>query len=113
MGRHRGWQYGAAAQAEAAPSLYRVCVRLVPAVQDPHLSTFLQKLRVDWPTSSERASSEILRNLVLSKLPTAHNQETLPPGVLGSLGLKELVEQQGYRAGYDPNLDKCLGGTWG
>ncbi|XP_003476705.1 DALR anticodon-binding domain-containing protein 3 isoform X2 [Cavia porcellus] len=85
-----------------------VCVRLVPAVQDPHLSTFLQKLRVDWPTSSERASSEILRNLVLSKLPTAHNQETLPPGVLGSLGLKELVEQQGYRAGYDPNLDKCL-----
>uniref|UniRef100_A0A8C2VQ55 DALR anticodon binding domain containing 3 n=1 Tax=Chinchilla lanigera TaxID=34839 RepID=A0A8C2VQ55_CHILA len=85
-----------------------VCVRLVPAVQDPHMSTFLQKLRVNWPTASQSASAETLRNLVLAKLTSAHDQETLPPGVLGRLGLKELVEEQGHGAGYDPNVDKCL-----
>ncbi|KAM6160097.1 LOW QUALITY PROTEIN: DALR anticodon-binding domain-containing protein 3 [Erethizon dorsatum] len=85
-----------------------VCVCLVPAVQDPHMSTFLQKLRVDWPTASERASAETLRNLVLAKLTSAHDQETLPPNVLGRVGLKELVEEQGHGAGYDPNVDKCL-----
>ncbi|XP_021115427.1 DALR anticodon-binding domain-containing protein 3 isoform X2 [Heterocephalus glaber] len=85
-----------------------VCVRLVPAVQDPHLPTFLQKLRVDWPTASKNAPAETLRDFVLAKFTSAQDQETLPPGVLGRLGLKELVKEQGRGAGYDPNVDKCL-----
>ncbi|XP_004625130.1 DALR anticodon-binding domain-containing protein 3 isoform X2 [Octodon degus] len=84
------------------------CVCLVPAVQDPHMSTFLQKLRVDWPTASERVSAETLRSLLFAKFTSAQDQETLPPGVLGRLGLKELVQEHGCRAGYDPNVDKCL-----
>uniref|UniRef100_A0A8C5L592 DALR anticodon binding domain containing 3 n=1 Tax=Jaculus jaculus TaxID=51337 RepID=A0A8C5L592_JACJA len=84
-----------------------VCVRLVPPVRDPHMSAFLQKLRVDWPTALERASPEALKNRVLAEFSSAPNGETLPPGVLGRLCLKELVEQ-GRGAGYDPNVDHCV-----
>ncbi|KFO18609.1 DALR anticodon-binding domain-containing protein 3 isoform X2 [Fukomys damarensis] len=85
-----------------------VCVRLVPAVPDPHMPAFLKKLRVDWPTASERVSAETLRRLVLAKFTSAQDQDTLPPGVLGRLDLKELVEEQGHGAGYDPNVNNCL-----
>ncbi|KAM5292021.1 DALR anticodon-binding domain-containing protein 3 isoform 1-T1 [Ctenodactylus gundi] len=86
-----------------------VCVHLVPAVRDPHMPTFLQKLRVDWPTASERASIETLRRCVLPELTSSvQHPETLTPGVLGSLCLKELVKEQGREAGYDPSVDNCL-----
>ncbi|XP_033062532.1 DALR anticodon-binding domain-containing protein 3 isoform X2 [Trachypithecus francoisi] len=85
-----------------------VCVRLVPAVQDPHMLTFLQQLRVDWPAASERASSHTLRSHALEELISAHDGRTLSPGILGRLCLKELVEEQGRTAGYDPNLNNCL-----
>ncbi|XP_012509609.1 PREDICTED: DALR anticodon-binding domain-containing protein 3 isoform X3 [Propithecus coquereli] len=85
-----------------------VCVRLVPAVRDLHMLTFLQQLRVDWPCASEKASTETLRSRALRELTSAHDGGTLPPGVLGRLCLKELVEEQGRAAGYDPSLDNCL-----
>ncbi|XP_011737565.1 DALR anticodon-binding domain-containing protein 3 isoform X1 [Macaca nemestrina] len=85
-----------------------VCVRLVPAVQDPHMLTFLQQLRVDWPAASERASSHTLRSHALEEVTSAHDGRTLSPGILGRLCLKELVEEQGRTAGYDSNLDNCL-----
>uniref|UniRef100_A0A8C9AT76 DALR anticodon binding domain containing 3 n=1 Tax=Prolemur simus TaxID=1328070 RepID=A0A8C9AT76_PROSS len=89
-----------------------VCVRLVPAVRDLHMLTFLQQLRVDWQVdwspALEKASTETLRSRALAELTSAHDRETLPPGVLGRLCLKELVEEQGLAAGYDPNLDNCL-----
>nr|XP_055134025.1 DALR anticodon-binding domain-containing protein 3 isoform X6 [Symphalangus syndactylus] len=85
-----------------------VCVRLVPAVRDPHMLTFLQQLRVDWPAASERASSHTLRSHALEELTSANDGRTLSPGILGRLCLKELVEEQGRTAGYDPNLDNCL-----
>ncbi|XP_074259993.1 DALR anticodon-binding domain-containing protein 3 isoform X2 [Saimiri boliviensis] len=84
-----------------------VCVRLVPAVRDPHMLTFLQQLRVDWPTASERASSHTLRSHALAEL-TSYDGRALSPGILGRLCLKELMEEQGCTAGYDPNLDNCL-----
>ncbi|KAG3270422.1 DALR anticodon binding domain containing 3, transcript variant X1 [Ictidomys tridecemlineatus] len=85
-----------------------MCVHLVPAVRDPHMPTFLQKLRVDWPTASARASTETLKSRVLAELTSLHDGETLPPGVLGRLCLKDLLEEQGHRAGYDPSVDNCL-----
>nr|XP_027789785.1 DALR anticodon-binding domain-containing protein 3 isoform X2 [Marmota flaviventris] len=85
-----------------------MCVHLVPAVRDPHMPTFLQKLRVDWPTASARASTETLKSRVLAELTSLHDGETLPPGVLGKICLKDLVEEQGHRAGYDPSVDNCL-----
>ncbi|XP_012626673.2 DALR anticodon-binding domain-containing protein 3 isoform X1 [Microcebus murinus] len=85
-----------------------VCVRLVPAVRDLHMLTFLQQLRVDWPCASEKASTETLRSRALAEITCVHDGRTLPPGVLGRLCLKELVEEQGLAAGYDPNLDNCL-----
>lgn len=85
-----------------------VCVRLVPAVQDPHMLTFLQQLRVDWPAASERASSHTLRSHALEEVTSAHDGRTLSPGILGRLCLKELVEEQGRTAGYDSNLANCL-----
>ncbi|KAM4864126.1 DALR anticodon-binding domain-containing protein 3 isoform X2 [Urocitellus parryii] len=85
-----------------------MCVHLVPAVRDPHMPTFLQKLRVDWPTASARTSTETLKSRVLAELTSLHDGETLPPGVLGRLCLKDLVEEQGHRAGYDPSVDNCL-----
>ncbi|XP_058414118.1 DALR anticodon-binding domain-containing protein 3 isoform X2 [Diceros bicornis minor] len=85
-----------------------VSVRLVPAVRDPHMPTFLQQLRVDWPTASERSATEALRSSALAELTPAHDREVLPPGVLGRVCLKELVEERGRTAGYDPNLDNCL-----
>ncbi|XP_021573279.1 DALR anticodon-binding domain-containing protein 3 isoform X2 [Carlito syrichta] len=84
------------------------CVRLLPAVRDPHMLNFLKQLRVDWPAASERISTEILRSRALAQLTSAHNGGTLTPGVLGSLCLKELVKEQGRAAGYDPNVDNCL-----
>ncbi|XP_008563972.1 PREDICTED: DALR anticodon-binding domain-containing protein 3 [Galeopterus variegatus] len=85
-----------------------VCVCLVPAVRDPHMLTFLQQLRVDWPAASERASTKTLRSRALAELTSAHDGGILASGVLGRLYLKELVEEQGRAAGYDPNLDNCL-----
>ncbi|XP_057560397.1 DALR anticodon-binding domain-containing protein 3 isoform X2 [Hippopotamus amphibius kiboko] len=87
---------------------HRVNVRLVPAVRDPHMPTFLQQLQVDWPAASERAASEALRNRALAELIPARNAEALPPGALGRVCLKELVDERGRTAGYDPNLDSCL-----
>ncbi|XP_052043201.1 DALR anticodon-binding domain-containing protein 3 isoform X2 [Apodemus sylvaticus] len=82
----------------------RVCS--VPPVLDPHMSTFLQKLRVEWPTASTSSTStETLRTCVLASL--NGSEETLPPGVLGRLCLKELAEQR-HAAGYDPSIDHCL-----
>uniref|UniRef100_A0A8C6G531 DALR anticodon binding domain containing 3 n=1 Tax=Mus spicilegus TaxID=10103 RepID=A0A8C6G531_MUSSI len=82
----------------------RVCS--VPPVRDPHMSTFLQKLRVEWPTASKSTSTETLRTCVLANL-NGSKEATLPPGVLGRLCLKELVEQR-RAAGYDPSIDHCL-----
>lgn len=86
-------------------------MRLVPAVRDPHLLAFLQQLHVDWPAASPRASPEALRSRALAQLPRAPNAEVLPPGVLGRLCLKELLDERGRAAGYDPSLDSCLGRT--
>lgn len=93
------------------PLLCRVRVCSVPPVRDPHMSTFLQKLRVEWPTASKSTSTETLRTCVLANL-NGSKEATLPPGVLGRLCLKELVEQRGT-AGYDPSIDHCLGRTNG
>ncbi|XP_057410774.1 DALR anticodon-binding domain-containing protein 3 isoform X2 [Balaenoptera acutorostrata] len=87
---------------------HRVSVRLVPAVRDPHMPTFLQQLRVDWPAASERAATEALRSRALAELTPARNAEALPPGALGRVCLKELVDERGRTTGYDPNLDSCL-----
>ncbi|XP_007953501.1 DALR anticodon-binding domain-containing protein 3 [Orycteropus afer afer] len=83
-------------------------VRLVPATQDLHMRVFLQQLRVEWPAATERAATETLRSRAFAGLFTAQDGEILPPGVLGKVYLKELVEEQGRSAGYDPNLDNCL-----
>ncbi|XP_076985483.1 DALR anticodon-binding domain-containing protein 3 isoform X2 [Tamandua tetradactyla] len=76
------------------------------------MQTFLQQLRVDWPSASESASrtasTEALRNRAFAELPFIQNVGALPPGVLGSVCLKELVEERGREAGYDPNLNNCL-----
>lgn len=69
------------------------------------MSTFLQKLQVDWPTSSRSTSTETLRTCVLAERDS--KEETLPPGVLGRLCLKELVEPR-LALGYDPSIDNCL-----
>ncbi|XP_050996151.1 DALR anticodon-binding domain-containing protein 3 [Acomys russatus] len=84
-----------------------VCVCLVPPVRDPHTSSFLQKLRVDWPTASKSTSTETLRTWVLAECNSASEEETLPPGVLGLVCLKKLLEQN-HAAGYDPSIDNCL-----
>ncbi|XP_076433175.1 DALR anticodon-binding domain-containing protein 3 isoform X4 [Peromyscus maniculatus bairdii] len=84
-----------------------VCVCSVPSVRDPHMATFLQKLRVDWPAASKSTSTETLRTCVLAELNSVSEGETLPPGVLGRVCLKELVEQK-HAAGYDPSIDSCL-----
>lgn len=86
-------------------------MRLVPAVRDPHMATFLQQLRVDWPAASERAATEALRSHALAELTPARNAEALPPGALGRVCLKELVDERGRTTGYDPTLDSCLGRT--
>ncbi|XP_044240772.3 DALR anticodon-binding domain-containing protein 3 isoform X2 [Ursus arctos] len=83
-------------------------VRLVPAVRDPHMPTFLQQLCVDWPAASQRADTEALRSLALAELSPARDGGALPPGVLGTVCLKEVMQERGHAAGYDPNLDKCL-----
>lgn len=116
MGTASGWEalaiWDSVPRLRWPPSLCRMFVHLVPAVQDPHMSTFLQKLRVDWPTASERASIETLKSRVYAGFTSVHDGEKLPPGVLGRLCLKDLVEEQGHRAGYDPTVDNCLGRTW-
>ncbi|XP_032723890.1 DALR anticodon-binding domain-containing protein 3 isoform X2 [Lontra canadensis] len=83
-------------------------VRLVPAVRDPHMRIFLQQLRVDWPAASEKAATGALRNLPLAELSPAPDGGALPPGVLGTVCLKEVMRERGCAAGYDPNVDKCL-----
>ncbi|XP_011289735.2 DALR anticodon-binding domain-containing protein 3 isoform X2 [Felis catus] len=67
-----------------------------------------RQLRVDWPAASERAATEALRNRALAELSPAQERGALPRGVLGTVCLKELVQERGRAAGYDPNLDKCL-----
>lgn len=94
------------------PLLPRASVRLVPAVRDPHMPTFLQQLCVDWPSASQRPNIEALRNLALAVLSPARDGGALPPGVLGTVCLKEVMQERGRAAGYDPNLDKCLGRSW-
>ncbi|XP_036048466.1 DALR anticodon-binding domain-containing protein 3 isoform X2 [Onychomys torridus] len=84
-----------------------VCVCPVPSVRDPHMATFLQKLRVDWPAAWKSTSTEALRTCVLAELHSDSKEETPPPGVLGRLCLKELVEQK-HAAGYDASIDNCL-----
>lgn len=91
-----------------ASGMDRVRVRLVPAVRDPHMPTFLQQLRVDWPAASERAATEALRSRVLAELGLAREGGALAPGVLGTVSLKEVLQERGRAAGYDPKLDKCL-----
>ncbi|XP_006892987.1 PREDICTED: DALR anticodon-binding domain-containing protein 3 [Elephantulus edwardii] len=85
-----------------------VNVRLVPAARDPHMRTFLQQLRVDWPAASERAATEALRSRALAELAPTQDGDALTPGILGRICLKELMEVHGLAAGYDPNLDNCL-----
>ncbi|XP_072578439.1 DALR anticodon-binding domain-containing protein 3 isoform X2 [Vulpes vulpes] len=85
-----------------------VRVRLVPAVRDPHMPTFLQQLRVDWPAASESAATEALRSRALAELGPAREGGALAPGVLGTVSLKEVLQERGRAAGYDPKLDKCL-----
>nr|XP_030722902.1 DALR anticodon-binding domain-containing protein 3 isoform X4 [Globicephala melas] len=70
-----------------------------------------QQLRVDWPAASERAATEALRSRALAELTPARNAEALPPGALGRVYLKELVDERGRTTGYDPKLDSCLGRT--
>ncbi|KAM7063420.1 DALR anticodon-binding domain-containing protein 3 isoform 2-T2 [Molossus nigricans] len=91
-----------------ALQVHGVSVRLVPAVRDPHMSTFLQQLRVDWPAASEQASTEALRSRALAEFTPAGARGALPHGVLGSACLKELVKGRGHAAGFDANLDNCL-----
>ncbi|XP_036850158.1 DALR anticodon-binding domain-containing protein 3 isoform X2 [Manis javanica] len=85
-----------------------VSVRLVPAVRDPHMATFLQQLCVDWPAAPARPAPDALRTRALSQLSPARDGGALPPGALGTVCLKELVEERGRMAGYDPNLDSCV-----
>ncbi|XP_065789815.1 DALR anticodon-binding domain-containing protein 3 isoform X3 [Muntiacus reevesi] len=87
---------------------HRVSVRRVPAVRDPHMPTFLQQLRVDWPAVSEKATTEALRNRTIAELSAARDAGALPPDILGRVCLKELMEERGRTAGYDPNVDSCL-----
>nr|KAF6335055.1 DALR anticodon binding domain containing 3 [Pipistrellus kuhlii] len=85
-----------------------VKVRLAPAVQDPHLSAFLQQLRVDWPAASEPASAEALRSRALAEVTAAGDPGALPAGDLGGVCLKELAGGRGRAAGCDPTLDRGL-----
>ncbi|XP_055269764.1 DALR anticodon-binding domain-containing protein 3 isoform X1 [Moschus berezovskii] len=87
---------------------HRVSVRRVPSVPDPHMTTFLQQLRVDWPEVSEKATTETLRNSAIADLSPARDAGALPPGTLGRVCLKELMEERGRTAGYDPSVDSCL-----
>lgn len=73
------------------------------------MPTFLQQLRVDWPAVSEKAPTEALRNRTIAELSPARDAGTLPPDTLGRVCLKELMEERGRPAGYDPNVDSCLG----
>ena len=77
------------------------------------MTTFLQQLRVDWPEVSEKASTEALRNRAIAELSPAGDAGALPPGTLGLVCLKELMEERGRTAGYDPNVDSCLGSGLG
>ncbi|XP_036984276.2 DALR anticodon-binding domain-containing protein 3 isoform X3 [Artibeus jamaicensis] len=88
--------------------VHGVSVSLVPAVRDPDMSTLLQQLRVQWPSASAPASTEALWSRALAEFTSTDDKGALPPGVLGSVCLKELVEGRGRLAGYDPNLDNCL-----
>lgn len=72
------------------------------------MTAFLQQLRVDWPEVSEKASTEALRNRAIAELSPAGYAGALPPGTLGRVCLKELMEERGRTAGYDPNVDSCL-----
>uniref|UniRef100_A0A452VFQ5 DALR anticodon binding domain containing 3 n=1 Tax=Ursus maritimus TaxID=29073 RepID=A0A452VFQ5_URSMA len=72
------------------------------------MPTFLQQLCVDWPAASQRADTEALRSLALAELSPARDGGALTPGVLGTVCLKEVMQERGHAAGYDPNLDKCL-----
>ncbi|KAM4821719.1 DALR anticodon-binding domain-containing protein 3 isoform 2-T2 [Thomomys bottae] len=86
-----------------------VCVHPVPPVRDPHMQNFLEKIKVDWPTASQTAfSTHTLRRRLLAQLRPTQDGDTLPPGVLGRLCLKDVANEQGHKAGYDPHVDNCL-----
>ncbi|XP_069865517.1 DALR anticodon-binding domain-containing protein 3-like isoform X2 [Dipodomys merriami] len=86
-----------------------VCVRLAPALRDPHMQNLLEKLKVDWPTAPETASSiPTLRSRLLAQLKPAQDGAPLPRGALGRLSLKDVANEPGHRAGYDPHVDNCL-----
>lgn len=72
------------------------------------MPTFLRQLRVDWPGVSEKPSTEALRIARLQSSPPAREAGALPPGTLGRVCLKELMEEQGRTAGYDPSVDSCV-----
>ena len=73
------------------------------------MPTFLQQLRVDWPAVSENTTTEALRNRTIAELSPARDAGALPSDTLGRVCLKELMEERGRTAGYDPNVDSCLG----
>lgn len=75
------------------------------------MATFLQQLCVDWPAAPARPAPDALRTRALAELSPARDGGALPPGALGTVCLKELVEERGRMAGYDPNLDSCVGRT--
>ncbi|XP_044535873.1 DALR anticodon-binding domain-containing protein 3 isoform X1 [Gracilinanus agilis] len=87
-----------------------VTVYQVPAIQDPGLRSFLQQLKVNWPSASKTSSSpestealkEVLRDHAVVPI------EELPSGVVCKVSLKEFLEQQPGLEGFDPNLDICL-----
>ncbi|XP_048190786.1 DALR anticodon-binding domain-containing protein 3 isoform X2 [Perognathus longimembris pacificus] len=88
-----------------------VCVRPVPAVRDPHMRRFLEKLKVDWPAVAApepAAPTPALRSRLLAQLSPTRDGEAPPPGVLGRLCLKDVMSQRGLGAGYDPHVDNCL-----
>ncbi|KAM6169462.1 DALR anticodon-binding domain-containing protein 3 [Rhynchocyon petersi] len=84
-----------------------VRVRLVPTPRDPYMQTFLDQLRVEWPAATESIVIEALRSRAF-EFASTQDGDALPPGTLGRMCLKELMEEQGRSAGYDPNLDNSV-----
>eukprot|EP00069_Balaena_mysticetus_P008490 bmy_05991T0 len=89
---------------------HRVSVRLVPAVRDPHMPTFLQQLRVDWPAASERAATEALRSRALAELTPALTEDLL--AVLAELqqAVQDWAEDSslGLAAAPDAGAGSCM-----
>ncbi|XP_038596693.1 DALR anticodon-binding domain-containing protein 3 [Tachyglossus aculeatus] len=93
-------------------------VRLVPALHDDQIRSFLRQLKVNWPAASAKgslppearaAAKQVLRQGVAA-LVEQWKLETrgLPTGVLCKIHLKKFLQQQPHLRGYDANLDSCL-----